>query len=171
MLKREAIKKTVVTYWSNEDECFIAESSLFPRITAMGNTVVEALKEFAESLEDVYEYIEIGKVSGYDKRGRPAKGRVDMHIQVRPQTKKLIDTFRCGLDISQGEVIDYFASFADAASKVAPATQVFIVNSNQLQSISAFCMVGLDSGETVYYKGSKYTNNVVELRKANPIAA
>lgn len=121
MMKKESILKTMVSYWSDEDECFVAESSLFPRITGIGDTEEEAIDQFKSSLEDIHaDYISAGKVAGCDKRGRPAKGGLDVHVQVRPKTKERIDRIASEFDIAKGEVVDYLVSYYSAAKNVKP---------------------------------------------------
>ncbi len=89
MIRKEAIRKTAVTYWSKDDECFVVESPLFDRVAGVGDTKDEAFKVFVELLDDAYEELEKDNVLGY-KRGRPAKGGVNLHCQVRPSTKDTI---------------------------------------------------------------------------------
>jgi hypothetical protein len=131
MLKKEAIFETVACWWSNEDMCFVARSSLFPRVLGTGDTKEIALQDFRDVVDDVYEHITTGNVQGYDKRGRPAKGGIDFHVQVRPETKQFIDKFGTNLDISKGEVIDYLVSFVDASNKSMPQK---VSNSSAMQT-------------------------------------
>ena len=107
MIRKEAIRKTAVTYWSKDDDCFVVESPLFDRVAGVGDTKDEAFKVFVELLDDAYEELEKDNVLGY-KRGRPAKGGVNLHCQVRPSTKDTITELAAKFgDISQGEMIDF----------------------------------------------------------------
>jgi hypothetical protein len=105
MIKRKAIYDTAVCYWDEESECFCVESPLFDRVLGAAATETEAWKMFARMLEDMYEELAADRVAGY-KRGRPAKGGVDLHVQVKPETKELIDKLRGEHGISQGEQVD-----------------------------------------------------------------
>lgn len=105
MLKKDSIRKTAITYWSDEDTAFVMESPLFDRIAGTGDSPAEAKAMFEEMLDDTYDDLARDRVAGY-KRGRPAKGCVDFHCQIRPDTKEAIPRLAKKLGISQGEVVD-----------------------------------------------------------------
>jgi hypothetical protein len=111
MLNKNAILQTMVSYWSEEDGFFVTESPLLPRTAGVGNSKAESELHFGHMLEDIYADYLAGNLHGYDKRGRPSKGIVSMHVQVRPSTKEFIDDFAGGIDISQGDAIEYFVSY------------------------------------------------------------
>jgi hypothetical protein len=82
-------------------------------VTGVGETELEAKQIFNELLDETYvAYLE-GKLVGYDKRGRPSKGNVEFHAQVKPEVKAQISQKAKALGISQGDVIAYLAAVAD----------------------------------------------------------
>jgi predicted RNase H-like HicB family nuclease len=111
MLSKDTILKTAVCYWSEEDESFVVESPLFPRTAGTGGSAQKAWNQFRELLSLAYEHLKKNNVAGYNKVGRPAKGGIELHVAVRPATRKLIGKIAHELDISQGEVIDFLLFF------------------------------------------------------------
>lgn len=67
-------------------------------------------------LDSAYQELLNDRVHGF-KRGRPAKHGVELHVQIQPDTKHLIDKLRKEIGISQGEFIDlicfYYAKKAE----------------------------------------------------------
>lgn len=114
-MNREAIEKTAVCYWSNEDDCYIVDSLIFQRCAGTGNTPEEAWRQFKEFLNEMYIAYKEGKLSGYSKPGRPPKGAMGIHIRVQPSSKDRIDALAESYGISQGEVIDYLVNFQEIA--------------------------------------------------------
>lgn len=111
MISKERIHKTLICYWSAEDESFVAESSLIPHVVlGVGNTREEALLNFGDMLDDAYDEIASDNVAGY-KAGRPAKGYVPFNANIRPTSKSKISDLAHEMEISQGEVLDYLAFF------------------------------------------------------------
>lgn len=107
MIKKESIRQTAICYWSKEDSSFVVESPLLPRTAGIGATPEFARKHFQGMLDGIYNHLATGKIHGYNKRGRPKKGGVQFHTQVRPKTKSYITELAKKLDISLGEVLDY----------------------------------------------------------------
>ena len=106
-MNRKAIAKTALCKFDSKQKCFVVQSPLFERCIGVAKTEAEAQHIFFELLDEYYvAYLE-GKLVGYEKRGRPAKGYVDFHVQVKPLVKKGIATRAQELGISQGEIIDY----------------------------------------------------------------
>jgi hypothetical protein len=93
----------------------------FTKLSPSGNSNCRSLESearqiFNELLDETYiAYLE-GKLVGYDKRGRPAKGNVEFHAQVKPEVKAQISQKARALGISQGDVIAYLAAVADLKS-------------------------------------------------------
>ena len=82
-------------------------------MTGVAETESEAKQIFKELLDETYvAYLE-GKLVGYDKRGRPAKGNVEFHAQVKPEVKAQISERAKELGVSQGDVIAYLVAVAD----------------------------------------------------------
>jgi predicted RNase H-like HicB family nuclease len=105
MLRKEIILNTAVSYWSAEDKCYVVESPLFPPVIAAEKTPEKALQLYKSMLNNAYKELVADNVHGF-KRGRPAKHGVELHVQVHPDTKQLIDDLRKEIGISQGEFID-----------------------------------------------------------------
>ncbi|MBI4532527.1 MAG: hypothetical protein HY711_01160 [Candidatus Melainabacteria bacterium] len=109
-MKKEALLRTGVCYWSNEDECHVAESPLFDRTAGVGATPEEAKAHFRQRVEDAYPYVQAGRVA--ERPGRPAKGGINVHMQVTPETKLALDKLVLELALSsQGEVVDFLLFF------------------------------------------------------------
>ncbi|HEY9871743.1 MAG TPA: hypothetical protein V6D08_21480 [Candidatus Obscuribacterales bacterium] len=109
-MNRDAIVKTAVCYWSEEDGCFLVESPLFDRVVGNGETPQAAWVCFRQMLKEALESIQ--KYGLYEAPGRPAKGTVGMHIHVQPRTRDAIKAMQESLSAaSQGEVIDYLVFY------------------------------------------------------------
>ena len=106
-MNKQAILNTAISYWSDDNDCFIVESPLFDRIAGVGDTPEQARTVFLQLLDDGYlAYLE-GRVPGYDKPGRPSKGAIPVSYRLQPDTKSALSTLSKKLDCSQGEAIDY----------------------------------------------------------------
>ncbi len=113
--------KTATCHYEKKDGCFIVQSPLFERCMGVAKTEKEARKIFNELLTDYYvAYLE-GNLVSYEKPGRPAKGYVELHVQVKPTIKKQIATKAKELGISQGEVIEYLYYLQGTLGKVKPS--------------------------------------------------
>jgi predicted RNase H-like HicB family nuclease len=112
-MNKKAIADTALCRYDEKEQCYIVESPLFDRVTGVAETADEARQIFNELLDETYvAYLE-GKLVGYDKRGRPAKGNVEFHAQVKPEVKAQISERAKALGISQGDVIAYLAAVAE----------------------------------------------------------
>lgn len=112
-MNKKAIADTALCRYDEKEGCYIVESPLFDRVIGIAETECEAYQIFHELLDETYvAYLE-GKLVGYDKRGRPAKGNVEFHAQVKPEVKAQISEKAKALGISQGDVIAYFSAVAD----------------------------------------------------------
>lgn len=140
-MNKKAIRNTAICYWSDEDECFVVESPLFETIAGVGLTKNDSMQVFENLLDDAYEdYLE-GRVPGYDKPGRPAKGQVALNADVKPETKQLIKSLAKSFDCSQGEVLDYLAfayeKHQKATADPGAAEKANLLNlSNQLRALN-----------------------------------
>lgn len=83
-MNKKAIKKTAVLYWCDDDQCYLKESPLFDSVLGVGDTPEEAERPFSDLLDDAYDAYLEGRVPGYTKPGRPAKGGVALNSDVRP---------------------------------------------------------------------------------------
>ena len=120
-MNKLAITQTANCRYEKKEGCFIVQSPLFERCMGVAKTEKEAWKIFNELLTDYYiAYLE-GNLIGYEKRGRPAKGYVEMHVQVKPTVKKQIASKAKKLGISQGEVIEYLYHLQGIIGKVKPS--------------------------------------------------
>ena len=108
-MNKEAIRKTAICYWSDEDDSYVVESPLFETIAGVGKTEKASRKIFEHLLDDAYEAYLEGRVAGYEKPGRPAKGRLSLNIDVKPNTKEFIKKLADNIQCSQGEIIDFLA--------------------------------------------------------------
>lgn len=114
-MNREAISKTAVCYWSDEDDCYVVSSMIFHVCAGIGDTPEEAWTLFKYFLNETYIDYKEGRLAGYDKAGRPSKGGLGIHVRVQPTTKEDIDKLAKKFGISQGEVIDYLVNFHEIA--------------------------------------------------------
>lgn len=117
MIKKDAIRKTAVSYWSAEDNAFIVASPLFNNIAGVGETRDEAISVFEDMLDASYEYLKNDNAVGY-KRGRPAKGGVDLHCQLQPDARDEITKLGKALGgLSQGETVEYLLHYFQCKSR------------------------------------------------------
>lgn len=106
-MNKTAIIETAICRYDAQERCFVVQSPLFERCLGVGQTREEAERTFRELLDEFYvSYLE-GNLFGYERRGRPAKGYVDLHAQVKPKIKDEIAARAKRLGISQGEIIEY----------------------------------------------------------------
>ncbi len=106
----DAIRKTAVCYWSDEDNSYVVESSLFDSLAGTGDTLIEAMQSFEDMLSDALESFHKGRVPK-DKSGRPSKNIVALNTDVKPETRKMIVDMSKDFGCSQGEIIDYLALY------------------------------------------------------------
>jgi hypothetical protein len=106
-MNKEAIRKTAICYWSEEDKAYVVESPLFETIAGVGTTEKESRKIFDNLLDDAYEAYLEGRVPGYEKAGRTAKGRIALNADVKPEAKQFIKNLADDFQCSQGEIIDF----------------------------------------------------------------
>ncbi len=106
-MNKQAIAKTAVCYWSQEDACYLMQSPLFDTVLGVGDTVQEAQKTFQDLLDDAYEAYLEGRVPGYGKPGRPAKGGVSFDTNIQSYTKQHLKEIADEIGCSMGEVVDY----------------------------------------------------------------
>ncbi|MDR3617139.1 MAG: hypothetical protein P4L53_26530 [Candidatus Obscuribacterales bacterium] len=107
MIKRSVIKNTAHCWWSADDECYLVQSPLFAVAIGTGETVLAAWLDYDSVLDQFYEELTHGTVGGYDSKGRPAKGGVNLHCQVQPETKEALNKLVADIGCSQGELVDW----------------------------------------------------------------
>jgi hypothetical protein len=118
----EAIRKTAVTRYDTRENVYIVESPLLEICRGAADTEAEAIDIFEDGLQAMYiNYLEGKQVARY-KRGRPPKGAVSMHIQVKPDSRSSIDNLKQEFECSQGEVVDYLVHFHYCKSSMASKT-------------------------------------------------
>jgi hypothetical protein len=116
-MNREAIRKTAVCRYQPKEKLYIVESPLLDILHGIAETKKKAWDIFDDLLDGMYiKYLEGKTVGLYQKPGRPAKGRIDFHAQIKPKTKKTIDKLARNFGISKGEAIDYLALLHTADS-------------------------------------------------------
>lgn len=117
-MNKKAIADTALCRYNEEDGTYIVESPLMDRVLGVAETESEAWKLFQELLDETYvAYLE-GKLVGYEKRGRPAKGNVEFHAQVKPELKTHIMEKAKALGVSQGDVIAYLVAAAEVKDEL-----------------------------------------------------
>jgi len=109
-VNKNAIHNTAITYWSEEDDCFIVESPLMDSLMGAGDTPEDAQREFKDILSDAYEAYLEGRMTA-DRPGRPAKNLLALNTDVRIETRENIKELAKEKGCSQGEVIDYLLAF------------------------------------------------------------
>ncbi len=113
-MNKNAIAKTAFSRYDKRQGCYIVQSPLFERCLGVAKSEKEAWKIFHEILSGYYiDYLE-GKLIGYEKPGRPAKGYVELHAQVKPKVKEQIGKKAKELGISFGDMIEYLYCRATA---------------------------------------------------------
>lgn len=106
-MNRDSIKRTAICRYDARAREFIVESPLLDVCHGIADTENEAWEIFEDLLDAMYiEYLE-GKGVGRYKRGRPSKGRLEFHAQIKQRTKKGIAALAKELNISQGEALDF----------------------------------------------------------------
>lgn len=113
-MNKDAIVKTAITRWSDEDDCFVTESPLAPTIVGCGDTEQEAYDAFLTHIEANYEAYEQGKHAIYSKAGRPQKGKIKFNAEIAPEIKHEIAALAKRIGISQGETVEFLYSFYNA---------------------------------------------------------
>jgi hypothetical protein len=110
-MNKEAIIKTAITTWSDEDQCFVTESPLADTMSGAGDTAEESCQAFLEMVEANWEAYQKGKHALYPRPGRPKKGKVRITAEIDPEFKEALAIMAKDFGISQGETIEYLYSF------------------------------------------------------------
>ncbi len=122
-MNKAAIGKTAICRYDRDEECYIVQSPLFERCMGVAESENGAWKIFEELLNDYYiAYLE-GRLFSYSKPGRPAKGYVELHAQVKPAIKKGLALRAKELGISQGDMIEYLCSVEQALTQKTGASK------------------------------------------------
>lgn len=107
-MNKSAIIKTAIEQYDSKEDLFIVQSPLLDICTGAAKNKKEAWQIFHDLLNSMYiKYLEGKKVGRYKSPGRPAKNRLGFACQIKPTTKRSIQSMAKKLEISQGEVIDY----------------------------------------------------------------
>ncbi len=115
-MNKKAIERTALCRYDETDKIFIVRSPLSDLVLGAAKLEVDAWRLFNELLQETYvAYLE-GTLVEYQKPGRPPKGNVQIHAEIRPEVKLKIETKAKELGISQGDVIGYFSAVEDAKS-------------------------------------------------------
>ena len=104
-MNKTLIVNTALTAWDEEDHCFVTRSP-HADISGAGDTPEEAEAVFKLHLQGHWEYFLAGIHGTYNKIGRPALGRVDLHTKIRPETKDELAKISKEVKKSQGEIIE-----------------------------------------------------------------
>ena len=121
MIKKNTIRASATCWWSQDDNAYLVQSPLFPGCLVDAPSEEEAWREYDEALNEDYIYLLENKAAGYDLKGRPSKGElVNVHMQIRPDSKAILSELTALHGLSQGEVIDWALHMA-AHQKKKPA--------------------------------------------------
>ncbi len=132
-MNRKAIKLTALCQYDESDKTFTVSSPIFERVLGCARTEEEAWRLFNEILDETYvAYLE-GNLAGYEKRGRPSKGNVDLHAQLKPEVKQIIDAKAKEFGISQGEVIAYLTAVEVVKQNLEQRFKKLQIKVNRLQ--------------------------------------
>lgn len=115
-MNKEAILKTAITVWSDEDESFVTQSPLVNHVIAIGDTEEEALELFDDMVTEHIKAYKEGRV-GKPVMGRPSKGKVRIDIEIAPDIREQFRALAGEIGISQGETMEYLFSFWKAKAK------------------------------------------------------
>jgi lipoate synthase len=122
-MNRDAIKNTAVCSYDRKEKLYTIESPLLNICSGIAETEDEAREIFEDGLDAMYiEYLEGRQVGQYAKRGRPAKNRVNLNCQVKPETIKSIKKLAAKLGVSQGECVDFLYAHWSALQTFAVAS-------------------------------------------------
>lgn len=106
-MDKEALLKTMVTHWDENDNCFVTESPLDLLICGTGDTPEASVQSFHLHVEAHYEAYKQGKHARYNKPGRPAKGKTRFNTEIDPDVKAALTAAAKEIGISQGEMVEY----------------------------------------------------------------
>ena len=114
ILNTKSIESTLLCYWSEEDQCYVARSPLFLRTLGCGESRSEAINNFNESFAVMLEDYSRGQLSGYDGEERASES-VQLQTKVKHHTADHIKEQCEKLGLSEGEYLDYLVGFAEVA--------------------------------------------------------
>jgi predicted RNase H-like HicB family nuclease len=118
MIKKQTIRASATCWWSEEDDAYLVESPLFPGCLVDAQSESEAWEEYDDALNELYIYLLENKALGHDAKGRPPKGTlVNVHMQIRPDSKKILSEMAAQHSLSQGEVVDWVLHMAAHQTK------------------------------------------------------
>ena len=109
MLNREAVERTIICYWGDEEQCFIAESPLCQRTTGFGDNPEEARNQFLRGFDEIYQCYLNGELAGYEMPDGPYREKLAVRIQM--STKEYIEEMSKLFGCTEGEVVDYVVEF------------------------------------------------------------
>lgn len=102
----DAIRKTAILQWSDEDEGYVIRSPLCRGVVACGDTKEEAQELFEDMLTEYYEDYKAGRLSPLIV-GRPPKNKESFNTRLDPEIKAALSSAAKGMGISSGELIEY----------------------------------------------------------------
>jgi hypothetical protein len=107
-LNRELIMRTMLCFWSQMDDSYIAWSPLFDMTVGMGATRDEAISSFNTSIENFYADYERDRLHGYGSHASP---RHPLTANVRAGTFNLLRQLQNRYQCSVDEAVDYLAGY------------------------------------------------------------
>jgi predicted RNase H-like HicB family nuclease len=118
MIKKQTIRASATCWWSEEDDAYLVQSPLFSGCLVDAQSESEAWEEYDDALNELYVYLLENKALGHDAKGRPPKGElVNVHMQIRPDSKKILSKMAALHGLSQGEVVDWALHMAAHQTK------------------------------------------------------
>lgn len=110
----DAIKKTALCKYDDEDKVYVVESPLCDFVMGADEDMHQAWEVFHEILEETYEDYQAGKLAKSIGPGRPKRNKQNINVQVTGDTKDKIKELAETLGISQGDVLDYLVASIDS---------------------------------------------------------
>lgn len=134
-------------------EGYEVQSPLYERVIGLGSTEKEAWKIYKELLDDMWIAHLEGNLTKKATPGRPAKDGVNIHAQITPESKAIIDRISTALGISRGDFLSFSVAAGEAlisARQLEESTKV-----RQLTTIKSAKLSKTDSNTSAPRKKTK----------------
>ncbi len=113
-MKKETILKTAVCRFQEDEGVFVVQSPLFDRVIGAETSEEQAWNIYHELLDEMWEAHLEGKLADHAKPGRPAKGIVNINVQVTPEIRATLRKNAKALAVSQGDFVAFAITVAQA---------------------------------------------------------
>jgi predicted RNase H-like HicB family nuclease len=118
----EKIRRTAISYWSDEDRCFVAQSAICSSAMGTGDTQEEAMSAFEDALARVKEDLEKEILADATNSGAEAVSSTDddptlvtKTLRLNRHTDRALFILRDKLGCSLDEAVDYLVLFYEHA--------------------------------------------------------